>query len=511
LTDQAEPSERADTAGWISLAIGLSAVILLWDLLQLPQLLSFAPFAFGDPGCNLTITYLVSHGYRPVIDFGYAYGLLGILINIVWFRAIPLTPVGYQVAAIICQLGVACAIARTARALAFGPIQLIFLFVAIGRAVAPTYWNLAQGLEAVLISFAVAEQARGARANGLALTTAAVFAKPAMGFVYSALLLALMALDLFRLRAKTPGAWFSQIKPAAAVGISLCAILGIAFGFDLLWRTVLPISGTVAYRAVQHGFFTGTGSGFWHYPHANWHYYAGNMIGLWAAATAYLVWGAIPAAWRLWENLGTKSDTTDVRCDEVVFSCALLHLAFVFLFFGPPSSWNYYSYLLIAGSAAVPEEQRFHRYALCAIAVIAAGTYYGVVKDSMSAWRNTSRSSITANLWSSTLVQDEWSRVLALSRGRRAAVVHYGGAVEILYPEFERPTGTYFMPGLMSTAEIQREVARIESADVIVLPSGALPPTWGAGGYTLTPETERAMARFNQIDQEVYFSVYQRR
>ena len=107
-------------------------MVLLWDLLELPQLLDFRGFAFNDQGTNLTINYLVSHGYRPIIDFGYPYGLLAILANMTWFRALPLTPLGYQAASVTCQLGVACAIARTARALALRPIQLFFLFVAIG-------------------------------------------------------------------------------------------------------------------------------------------------------------------------------------------------------------------------------------------------------------------------------------------------------------------------------------------------------------------------------------------
>ena len=280
----------------------MSAVILLWDLLELPQLLNFRAYAFNDPGSNLTINYLISHGYRPVIDFGYPYGLLGIVANLAWFRAVPLTPAGYQTASIICQLGVACALARIARALALRPLQLIFLFVAIGRAVIPTYWNFAHALEAVLISFAMAEQARGARANALALTTTAVFAKPSMGIVYSALLLTLIALDLYRRRTTGLAAWFKQIRPATIVGLSLCAILGIGFGLEVLYRTVIPLSGAAEYRALKWGFFNESGASFWHPAGANWHYYAGTMIGLWAVAGAYLVWGAIPAARRVWRN-----------------------------------------------------------------------------------------------------------------------------------------------------------------------------------------------------------------
>ncbi len=503
-----ESSQRADLAGWLPLAIGLSGVILLWDLLWLPQTLNFAPFAFGDPGSNLTIFYLVSHGYRPVIDFGYHYGLLGLLASLAWFRAFPLTPAGYQAACIACQIGVACGVARIARALAFKPLQLIFLFIAIGRAVPPTYWNFAHGIEAVLICFALAEQARGARANALALTIAAIFAKPSMGFVYAALLMTLMALDLYRRRITSPTVWFDQVRRAIIVGISLCAVLGIVFGADVLWRTAFPISGADAYRVQNMGFFGGTGSMLWDAPHVNWHYYAGTVIGLWLVATAYLVWGAIPAARRLWENIGTTADSIATRRDAVIFSCACLHLAFVFVFFGNSGSWVYYSYILIAGAAAVPIERPLHSYAFCAIIVIAAGTYYGLVKDSIAAWRTTSRTPVTANLWSSPQVRDEWSRVLALSKGRRAAVLHYAGAVEILYPEFEPPAGSFFVEGLMTARQTQREVAKIESADIIVLPEATLPPRWG--GYLMTPEAERALSHFKPIEHGLYFSVSER-
>ena len=118
---------------------------------------------------------------------------------------------------------------------------------------------------------------------------------------------------------------------------------------------------------------------------------------------------------------------------------------------------------------------------------------------------------LTADLWSTPQLQDEWSRILAISKGRRTAVLHYSGAVEILYPQFERPTGVYFTPGLVSPRQAEREAARIESADVVVL---QYLPGWE--GFALAPGTERALTRFKhidfkQIDEGVYFSVYERR
>ena len=43
-----------------------------------PVSLDFAHFAFCDSGANLSLQYLIAHGYRPTIDFAYHYGLLPI-------------------------------------------------------------------------------------------------------------------------------------------------------------------------------------------------------------------------------------------------------------------------------------------------------------------------------------------------------------------------------------------------------------------------------------------------
>ena len=78
-----------------------------------------------------------------------------------------------------------------------------------------------------------------------------------MGYVYSALLLTLIALYLYRRRTFAPAAWLKQIKPAAIVGISLIAILAIVFGVDVLRLSAFPTTGMASYRARNFGFFTG--------------------------------------------------------------------------------------------------------------------------------------------------------------------------------------------------------------------------------------------------------------
>src|SRR6202043_881867 len=76
----AAASEQASsrvTALFFLFSIELIALMIA----RLPETMNFEAFAFGDRGANLTLQYLVAHGYRPAIDFGYHYGLLPILVG----------------------------------------------------------------------------------------------------------------------------------------------------------------------------------------------------------------------------------------------------------------------------------------------------------------------------------------------------------------------------------------------------------------------------------------------
>ena len=60
----------------LSLFAVFASELTILAIVRLPQNLYFGSFAFCDPGSNLTLRFLVAHGYRPAVDFGYPYGLL---------------------------------------------------------------------------------------------------------------------------------------------------------------------------------------------------------------------------------------------------------------------------------------------------------------------------------------------------------------------------------------------------------------------------------------------------
>ena len=233
---------RSHYPGYRGLLILFGLETLAINLARLPESMRFDRFAFCDHGANLTLQYLIANGLRPSLDFGYHYGLLPALIGRIWFGIFGATPWSYQAAMVVADLLCAWAIAKILSQLRIGAVGLALAVITLGYAFQATYVNFAHATEAVLLSHALAEQARGSRANALALATAAVFAKPSMGWVYGLLLVILIARDL-------SGPDFSMrrlvvaLAPAGAVFTGLSSLLIAFYGPATFLHTSLPIEG----------------------------------------------------------------------------------------------------------------------------------------------------------------------------------------------------------------------------------------------------------------------------
>ncbi len=164
---------------WLGCLFG--AETLAYALFRLPTDLGFDANAFGDRGDFLSISYLVAHGSRPAIDFGYHWGVAPILLAQLWFALFGATPQANEAIMVVCALLVAIGIARMAAALRLGTLGIVLLVVALPFAF-PTF-TLTYALEAALLSNALAEQAAQRRSIALVLTTAACFVNPSMAYL----------------------------------------------------------------------------------------------------------------------------------------------------------------------------------------------------------------------------------------------------------------------------------------------------------------------------------------
>ncbi len=494
------PIQRiSDRIERLPLLPALLAEVIAFDLFRLPEALNFDAFAFGDSGGNFTAQYLMARGLRPTIDFGYQYGLLGLLVGRVWFAVAGFTPYAYVAANFALGLLIAWALARTAHALNVGAAGKLLIIAALGHAMLPSYPNFAHVLEATLLTWAIAEQARGARGNALALAAIASLAKPSMAYLYGAILIVMSAagLDQDRFGAGKLS-WPRMVSRGAIVWAAGAVLLAAVYGLRPMVNTALPLQGLQAYRALHFGFFTGEGRFFWHPPGVRIGYYLGTVAGFWIIATAYLLGygaGAVPAMMR-------RSEVGWSWAAEIAVTCAVMQVAFVTLFFGGPFSYFYYPYLLVIGAAAVADRSRFARAAAMVLCISAILGYRSIIAGAERTWLTYTRSAETASLWAPPEERVEWTRALDFPKTRRLTLLAAWGDADLMFPQFAPPVSLYLVPGLSEESEVRRKAAQLSRASLVVVPEM---PVWG--GAPPFPQIQQALDSFSVLYSGHFFRV----
>jgi hypothetical protein len=431
--------------------------------------LSFNSYAFADRGSFLTVCYLAAHGSRPAIDFGYPYGLLSIISAQACFHVFGLTPQAENLAMLVCALFATWGLARFASGMRLGTVGVVLLAVALPFTILPAYQSFVYALEASLLCNALAEQAAGRRANALALATAACLAKPSMGYLYGLVLVLLILCDgwcgNFAAESRSVWRWILEsFAPAAITGAVLLTILAAVYGIPPLVATVIPASGRAIYRAIGYGSVFFSGRGLWYGPKGGITFYLLTVAGFWIAASLWLVAAGLRAGWRIVSAYRIRA-VPRVE-DEFVFTCALLHVAFITTFFGAPTSWEYYSYLLVMGAAATSINDAVSARVAAGLALLALVGNFGHVQMALGAWRTTAPGPQTQGLWASAPERRAWTRVLAATADHNAVVLTFQGCAALLGP-FAPPIGAYLVPHEALPSEIRRTFNRVQHAPMV--------------------------------------------
>jgi hypothetical protein len=488
-----------------------SAELILFAIVRLPLNLSLDAYAFADRGMFPTVCYLVTHGRRPTLDFGYPYGLLPILLTQGAFHLFGWAPLAHETAMGVCAFASSWGMARFASSMRLGTIGIVLLVVAFPFAILASYPSFIHAMEAAVLCNALAEQAAGRHGSALALATASCFIKPAMGYLYGFVLLLLIALDA-RCNAgavKLRIGWRSllgRLAPAALTGIILLALLGAVYGFEPLAKTLLPGAGSVEYRHMGLGSVLYGGRDFWYQPKLGPEFYLFTVAGFWITATLWLVAAGARAAWKLTRAYWAAH--IPAASDEFVFTCAVLHLTFITTFFGGPVSWEYYSYLLVMGAAATSIWNAASARIVGALALLALSGQFAHVGMAVAAWRTTAPSPQTAGLWASAEERNAWNQVIKATAGHQATVLISAGSMAVLFPTFEPPFGAYLAPGVTLPSELAHATDAIRNAPMIFT------VTRGPLGYALDffpqfrPLLDEREVVLNEPLKQATFTVY---
>jgi hypothetical protein len=496
-----EKAEAAGIAARLPLLLGLEFLIVF--VMRIPYDSGFTAFAFGDRGSWLTVSALVRRGMRPAVDFGYDYGLLPVWLSAGWFGALGDSPRAYHAASLLCGIAMVAAIARMAHSLRLPQAVVPLAIAALPFAVMTSYPSMAHAVEAALLCNALAEQAADRRANALALAAAACFAKPSMGYLYGFVLLVFGISDLYNRGGIARGRvdWIALrrlLMPAAATTAAMMAILGFAYGPQSLFLTLLPLAGMKNYAAFHFGFFRGSGKYFWY--GAPILFYFVSVTGFWIAASIWLAGAGLIALRRLMRGCEKSSR----RRDEFVVATAVLHTLFVTMFFAGPSSWSYYSYILVMGAMAACTAERARRLAVAALAVVAAMGQIGSRAADLTLWHKRAPSAVTAGLWATARGRNALAEAIAALRGHRAELISGQGGAPLLLPQFKRHDYAYLLPGVVSDAKMARVVARFAAAPLVV---AVVAPGYG-DALDFWPQIKQVFAHREVVMKNDFYVVY---
>jgi hypothetical protein len=511
---------------FLLLAILTAEAIALF-VIRLPGALQFDNFAFFDTGANLTAQYLISHGYRPTLDFAYHYGLLPLLFGRIWFRLFGLNPIACVGAMPLIDILIVWGFVRFAANLKLTLPGILIILLTAPLTIPSSFLNLTHGIEPIFLIHALAEQGGGNRRRALALATVAIFVKPSMAYTLGLILLGFMVIDCVRDRVQPLHAFVTETWPAIVVGIAIFAVLAVTFGLAPVLRSVFPRQGLAMYRAQGFGFFNAAGRLFRSPPSAPWSYYAANIAGPWILYTLVLVLAAIAAVSKLSRAACDVGLVDGAR--ESILTCTILHLSFVFLFFGNEFSWIYYFYIPVLGLAtaarlsgrwrvlvaclafAVPlvkvDKRIIERFATAAQE---PGDNIAVLPDepgfTYQLWFTTSPSPATAGLWATSGERDEWIKVLGMIQGHRASLLEYYGCADLLFPEFRPPVTLFLVPGSVTPDVLARKLSQLRSSSIIVM------PRWHRALLDEIPEIDALVRHdYNPSFQGVSFIVYEKR
>jgi hypothetical protein len=481
----------------------LAAEALALLVVALAATLQFDNFAFLDPGANLTVQYLISHGYSPTIDFFYHYGLLPLLFGRVWFSIFGLTPIACVALVPLLDIIIIWGFVRFAANLKLNLAGILIILLTGSLTIPSGFLNLAHGMEPIFLLHALAFQAGGNRRRALALAAACLFVKPSMAYFFGLVLLVFIVIADLRDHERPLRSIVADIYPATLVVIAIAAILVATFGFASAVGSMIPSEGFSAYRALGYGFFSGAGRSFLAPIGAPWLYYLANVAGPWIAYTIALAAAALVVLRRALADVASGEGTD--RTPELLLTCAISHLSFIMFFFGNEFSWGYYFYIPVLGLAAAArlgigwevlvaclafalpitkvDKRVIQRFAFARQEKSANAESYAAGLPAIPAspvvspftyqlWFTTSPSAETAGLWVTPDERAEWIKVLAMTRGHRTAILDYYGCADILFPEFSPPVTLFLVPGGASPAEISRKILQLEASSMIVMPRG---------------------------------------
>jgi hypothetical protein len=455
----------------LAFGLGLLAIFIIRVVLEWPMALAFPNFAFRDTGSFAYLNHLLDLGLRPSVDFGFSYGLLGLLLQRISFAIFGSghwTTLGftglYLVAIMIFWW-------LLARELGFSWLNFAILLGLVELIVGLTFSgpSPAHELQRALLVYSLLLALKSRLPSALVVAALAALAIPSLPIILIGLLSAVIVIQWWQSPQRRFRSLAAQFAPAVVVyGLGVLTFV-VVFGRRSAIASLLPTQGMALYHAMNFGFFApyGLGSGrtFWLPVHPTFAYYLFTKVGIWLFCSVLLVvFGAVS----LLQMLRNKK-ATDIPL--FVFLCCALHLFFIFRAFGGPLSSQYYEYILVAGVLAGVSGLTKGRLRIglgCFILFFGLLGNRNELMNLRFPWKAWHPSVETAGLYAPNDFKREWSPILRLADSNNLLLLSYGTGVSSKFPQVKTPHTWFLLPGIVIPPEDAYVLDQIKKSNVVV-------------------------------------------
>lgn len=464
-------SRRSGSISGFAFALGLLAIYVFRVALEWPMSLAFPNFAFRDTGSFSYLNSLLDMGLRPSVDFGFSYGLLGLLVQRIIFAVFGSghwTTLGFTGLYLVAMLIFWWLLARE---FGFSWLNFAILLGLFELIVGLTFSgpSPAHEIQRALLVYSLLLALKGRLKWALAVACLAALAIPSLPIVLIGLLSVAIVLHWWQSPQRKIRGLAAQFVPAVVVYAVGFVTFVVVFGWRSATASLLPTQGMALYHAMNFGFFApyGLGSGrtFWYPLHPTIAYYLYTKVGIWLFCSALLaVFGVVSLVQMIRSRNASGAPL-------FIFLCSALHLFFIFRAFGGPLSSQYYEFILVAGvMAGVSQLTKGRlRVVLCCLLLL-----FGLLGNRNELlnrrfpWRAWHRSPETAGLYAPNDFRREWSPILKLADSNDLLLLSYGTGVSKKFPQVKTPHSWFLLPGIVLPAEDASILNQIKRANVVV-------------------------------------------
>jgi hypothetical protein len=460
--------------GWIgglAFALGLLTIFVMRVILEWPMAVAFQNFAFKDTGSFRYVNTLLDMGLRPSVDFGFSYGMLGLLvqrIDFAVFGAGHWTTLGFTG---LFLLTIAIFWWLLAREFGFSWLNFAILLGLYEMIVGLQFSGPtpAHELQRAMLVYSLWLVLTGRLRLALVLAVLAALAIPSLPIILIGLLCVTIVLEWWQTPQRKFRNLAAQFVPAVVVYVLGFLTFVVVFGWRSALPSLLPTQGMAMYRAMNFGFFAkyGLASGrtFWYPEHPTIAYYLYTKAGIWLFCFALLVVFGVVSLVQMIRN--RKAGGTP----RFIFLCCTLHLFFIFFAFGGPFSSVYYEFILVAGvlaGVATLTDRRLRVVLSCLILFFGLLSNRNEVSNRRFPWKTWDRSPETAGLYAPADFRREWAPILRLANSHDLLLLAYGTGVSTDFPQVKTPRSWFLYSGLVLPAENAYVLDQIKKSDVVV-------------------------------------------